>query len=570
MPDRAPISRRELRGLRQKTSVSGNFPADFSLASLNGANGFKITGESEYDYAGRGVIAGDVNGDGLADILIGAPGLDGKNEFKGGGYVVYGRATMPANVALATLTSAQGFKLLGPELLDQVGKSVSGAGDFNGDGRADLLFGASFATPNATGSGSVFLVLDAATTGPQAALSPDGKTAVFTDVDGDRVKITTTRGAFVQSDFTLLRAGKVGGAQLQTLDLTGLAHAAFAGANISLTATRSAVGGDGFVNLGHLNATGTDLGAVRIEGDLGQIDAGNPLLAAPALAGIAVQSLGRLGTSTQAAGGSLESDIAGQLGGLLVKSDVVGAFVTTTDLGAITIGGALRGGAAANSGSLFAAGDIGVVRIGQGIIGGGGAHSGSIEAGGAIAKITLGNSIRSGSLLAGTKIGAIDIGGDAFGARIFAKGNLLPVNDARAVAIDSLVVRGSVQSSVIFAGYDRDGAAANPDAQIGGVVVTQDWIASDLVAGAIATDPFFGNGNDVSISGGNAIVSRIASILIRGQALGTVLPGEHFGFIAQAIGTFTIGTTAFPLTPGAGNDPGLAVGAMGDLRIGEV
>ena len=551
----------------KKTSVSGNFPADFSLASLNGANGFKITGESDYDYAGRGVIAGDVNGDGLADILIGAPGLEGKNEFKGGGYVVYGRATQPANVALATLTSAQGFKLLGVEPLDQAGKSVSSAGDFNGDGRADLLIGASLATPNATGTGSVFLVLGGATGAPQITLSPDGKTAIFTDVDGDRVKIKTTAGAFVQSDFTLAGAGKVGGAQLQTLDLNGASHAAFAGVNITISATRTALGGDGFVNVGYVNATGLDLGKLAIEGDLGQIDAGDGTAAKQALAGLAVQSLGRLGTSTQAAGGSLQSDIAGHLGGLVVKSDVVGAFVKITGsanddgTGAITIGGALRGGAATNTGSLFAAGDIGLVRIGQGIIGGAGAHSGSIEAGGSIVKIVLGNSLiggagaASGSLIAGIKIGAIDIGGDASGARIFAKGTLLPANNARAVAIDSLVVRGSVQGSGIFAGYDRDGIAANPDAQIGPVAVVRDWIASNLAAG------------DFPLPAGNAIVSKIASIAINGQALGTVASGDAFGFAAQQIGAFQIGGTVFPLT--AATDAPLPVGATGDLRVRE-
>lgn len=128
-------------------------------------------------------------------------------------------------------------------------------------------------------------------------------------------------------------------------------------------------------------------------------------------------------------------------------------------------------------------------------------------------------------------------------------------------------MRGSVRASDIFAGYDRDGATVNPDVQIGAVAVTHDWIASDLVAGAKPTDGFFGNGDDVPISGGNAIVSRIASILINGQALGTIAPGDHFGFVAEAIGSFAIGTTVFPFTNTTGQV--FAVGATGDLRVRE-
>ena len=543
----------------KRTSVSGNFPADFPLATLTGANGFKITGESTHDYAGRAVLAGDVNGDGLADVLVGAIGLEAQNEFRGGAYVIYGNAAPVANVALGSLDGVNGVKISGARVGDQAGRSVAGAGDFNGDGKADLLIGADSTTVAGTFTGSAFLV-SGASLASGVRISPDGKTASYIDVDGDRVILTTSRGAFVAGDFTTKLTGQVGGLQLQTLDLSGPAHAAFAGANFTMTATRSALGGDGFVNVGYLNATGTVLGAVRIEGDLGQIDAA-------AVTGLAVQSLGRLGTSTQAAGGSVQSDFAGQLGGLLVKSDVVGAFLAAGDLGAITIGGALRGGAAANSGALFATGDIGVVRIGQGIIGGAGAQAGSVEAGGSIAKITLGNSLVGGSLIAGGKLGAIDIGGDAAGARIFAKGTLLPANDARAIAIESLLVRGTVRSSDIFAGYDRAGAPANADAQIGAVVVTRDWIASDLVAGVRATDAFFGNADDAPSSGGNAIVSRIASILIAGQALGTLAPGDHFGFVAEAIGSFAIGATVFPLTSALGQV--FAAGATGDLRVRE-
>ena len=46
------------------------------LSSLDGSNGFRVDGESEFDNLGRSVSgAGDVNGDGLDDLLVGAPGV---------------------------------------------------------------------------------------------------------------------------------------------------------------------------------------------------------------------------------------------------------------------------------------------------------------------------------------------------------------------------------------------------------------------------------------------------------------------------------------------------------------
>ena len=46
---------------------------DFNLASLNGSNGFRLDGENEFDHAGWSVSdAGDVNGDGYSDFVMGA------------------------------------------------------------------------------------------------------------------------------------------------------------------------------------------------------------------------------------------------------------------------------------------------------------------------------------------------------------------------------------------------------------------------------------------------------------------------------------------------------------------
>ena len=50
------------------------FPANIDLSSLNGSNGFKLSGEEAIASSGRSVAsAGDVNGDGFADVIVGTP-----------------------------------------------------------------------------------------------------------------------------------------------------------------------------------------------------------------------------------------------------------------------------------------------------------------------------------------------------------------------------------------------------------------------------------------------------------------------------------------------------------------
>jgi hypothetical protein len=77
--------------------------------------------------------AGDVNGDGYADVIVGAPGNAAAGSAAGGAYIFYGG---PSAGAVAGLT------LTGEAANDNFGFSVSGAGDVNGDGYADVIVGA--------------------------------------------------------------------------------------------------------------------------------------------------------------------------------------------------------------------------------------------------------------------------------------------------------------------------------------------------------------------------------------------------------------------------------------------
>jgi hypothetical protein len=122
------------------------FPATLSLSSLNGINGFSVTGINDGDYSGRTLSSSDINGDDITDLLIGAPRAD---DSQGVSYVIFGsRAAFPATTSLSSLNGTNGFAVIGIHKDDISGFSLSG-GDINGDGIADLLVGAWGAPANA-------------------------------------------------------------------------------------------------------------------------------------------------------------------------------------------------------------------------------------------------------------------------------------------------------------------------------------------------------------------------------------------------------------------------------------
>jgi hypothetical protein len=139
------IGQRESARLAPATTVGAN-AMSLSLNALDGTIGYRLTGIDPDDVAGSAVAgAGDVNGDGLSDFVIGASNADGGT---GESYVVFGtRKALEADVNLSALDGSDGFRLDGVDAheWDILGASVAGGGDMNGDGYDDVVAGAPFA-----------------------------------------------------------------------------------------------------------------------------------------------------------------------------------------------------------------------------------------------------------------------------------------------------------------------------------------------------------------------------------------------------------------------------------------
>jgi hypothetical protein len=330
----------------------------------------------------------------------------------------------------------------------------------------------------------------------------------YTDVDGNHVKVTSTKGTTaelttaVEAGLTNFGSGQPAVGKPHQLGVLTLG-ADFAGASISITATPStdldAVGtttklGDGFVNVGEINAAGIDLVSVSIHGDLGQIIAGSGAGKTPGLVSLNVESMGDFGTSTGAnatlsrfINGVTSITIAHDANGVLLRAERANSMssVATAKIGSVIIGGNLIGGSVANTGEIAAADGIGSVKIMGSVIGGSAADTGRIDT----------NS--------GGNIGSIKIGGDLVGGSATATGVIFtPAN------IGSVTIKGSVLGGSAITTGGIDGA------NIGSVA-----IGGDLTGTA------FSGTTDVDHTAFVRVQNNIKSVLVGGS----LIPGAETG-----------------------------------------
>ncbi len=225
-------------------STAGALPPIDLAHVATGRGGFVIKGIDAFDYSGFSVSgAGDVNGDGLADVITGARlgSPSEKSAYAGERYVVFGtRETAPVELVDIAAGSG-GFVINGIDLLDYSGRSVSGAGDVNGDGLADVIIGAHNADPNGnTAAGESYVVFG----------KTDGQAVNLADV-------VTATGGFVingidphdESGYSVSGAGDVNGDGLADV-IVGAGVAEPAGHNKA---------GESFVVFGKADTTAVQL-----------------------------------------------------------------------------------------------------------------------------------------------------------------------------------------------------------------------------------------------------------------------------------------------------------------------
>ena len=130
--------------------VYGPVSGEIELSSV----GAKLTGEAAHDLAGGGsvALAGDIDGDGYGDVLVGAYFEDTGGVDSGAAYLLHDAWN------LATSLSAADVKMVGVLPGDRVGSSLGGAGDLDGDGYDDLIIGAQWDNENASDAGAAYVV----------------------------------------------------------------------------------------------------------------------------------------------------------------------------------------------------------------------------------------------------------------------------------------------------------------------------------------------------------------------------------------------------------------------------
>lgn len=114
-----------------------------------------FSGDHDYDYAGTAVAgAGDINADGLADLLVSAPKYNSSERDTGIVYIVYGQASAYASEHIGT---AAGATITGLTTSERIGQSLA-LTDLNNDTFADIIIGASYNDDGGTNAGAIYLV----------------------------------------------------------------------------------------------------------------------------------------------------------------------------------------------------------------------------------------------------------------------------------------------------------------------------------------------------------------------------------------------------------------------------
>jgi hypothetical protein len=297
--------------------LGDSLPSDLSLGDADA----KFSGKSAGDLAGISVsAAGDTNGDGYGDLVVGAHHSDDGGTWAGAAYLIYG-SKFPNDLDLGSADA----QYTGKTDYDYAGCSVSTAGDVDADGLGDLVIGAMFNDDGASGSeaGAAYLILGGGSTGTTGLSAADAQ--YLGESSGDYAGMVVSTAGDVNGDGfgdIIIGAGGdddggaaagaayllLGSAAPGDVDL-GAADVKYTGGSASLNAGRSVseandVDGDGFddiiVGAPYYDYGGADVGiAYLVLGSaspasisLGSADAGYTGEAPDDAAGFSVSGAG--------------------------------------------------------------------------------------------------------------------------------------------------------------------------------------------------------------------------------------------------------------------------------------
>ncbi|MBA5778246.1 FG-GAP repeat protein [Stappia sp. F7233] len=475
--------------------------ADFSgSATINagslGSSGFTINGVASADRAGMAVSsAGDVNGDGIADLIIGANDANGA---AGRSYVVFGGAGIGAGgtINLSTLNGMNGFVLNGIAAGDESGISVSSAGDVNGDGIDDLIIGANRADPSGrTNAGQSYVVFGDAGIGSTGSIN-------LSSLNG-AIGFRLNGGAAERSGISVASAGDINGDGIDDLivganfhddpDRDGAAYIIFGGQNFSADFDLTTVNGTNGFRLDGFNG-GRAGRSVSSAGDIDGDGIDDFIIGAPNGGDTTFDNNGH---AYVVFGGQNFASIAAGDGAVDLAQ--INATGSSGQLRGFRIEGTVNFDAVGNS--VASAGDINGDGIGDLIVGADNANGRAyvVFGGQSFASVidadTIGGSGPDGFVLNGLN------NGDRFGYSVSSAG------DVNGDGFDDLLIgarsadpngASSGQSYVIFGGNFSGGVSVGTS----GADTLVGTSAANQLVGGLGNDTLTGNGGADVLSGG--------------------------------------------------------------------
>jgi hypothetical protein len=398
----------------------------------------------------------------------------------------------------------------------------------------------------------------------------NAKTVTYTDFDGDLVTVSFSKpiltAANVNALFRFDSRGVDGDnstpQQLQTIALLPPEARGADGTDVLISAKPTQSAGDGRVNVGAIDATGSDLGMVVVPGDLGRIRAGDTLLIdGPGLKSLSVTSMGRFGTTTQG-GGDLVSEIRGPIGRIQVSSDLVATAWNQVGGGATRIGLVSIGGDCSGSFDLDGLATSVVI---------GGDLTGTLSFSQVSGLVSVGGSVVGGTIDVGSSAGEIRIGGSLVGGDSDLSGRIHVHGSLGRLSVGRNIVSGAGEASGVarvdgplqsaFVGGDIVGGTG----LTGGQLFLTGRVGSVRVQGDVI-------GGETWYSGLVYLEKGGGSVAIAGDVLGSTGTGSGGVITRQKVGSVRIGGD---VRGGSGENSGRvevdearSVVVTGDLRGG--